>query len=98
MILVVARLKAKQGERGRVAEINRPCIDETRREDGCVSYELLASTENETDLVFVERWRDKDSLRAHLKADHLRHAKEARAPFVEGGVEISLFSATPDEL
>jgi quinol monooxygenase YgiN len=98
MIIVIAREHAKAGQRDRVAEAARSCIEKTRREDGCISYELFASTEDETSLAFVESWRDKEALRAHLASEHLKIFREAKATLVDEGGGVVIFEATPEKL
>jgi quinol monooxygenase YgiN len=98
MIAVIATFSAKPGARDKVVELGRKCIELTNKEDGCISYELFASTENGTGLVFVERWRDKEALKVHLASTHLAKFKEDRVPFVEGPSEVKVFEAAPATL
>ena len=95
MLVVLAKLKCKPGERERVVEIAAPCIEATRKEEGCISYELMASTEDANALMFVERWTGMPALEAHQKTAHIAALKEARAPYVDGPSEVSVFEATP---
>jgi quinol monooxygenase YgiN len=95
MIVIIARLTTKPGQRDKVVEAARPCVDATRKEEGCISYELLKSTENENELVFVERWSGRETgVDAHQKAAHLQAFKEARAPYVEGPSQLTILEAT----
>lgn len=93
MIMVIARFEAKPGQRDEVVRLAAPCIEATRKEAGCISYELMLSTENPDGLVFVERWESRAALDAHLKTEHIAAFKEARAPHVEGPSRLALFEA-----
>ncbi|MDR1481430.1 MAG: antibiotic biosynthesis monooxygenase [Synergistaceae bacterium] len=95
MIVVIARLKAKKGLREDAVRASYESIEATRKEKGCISYELFASAENETDLAFVEKWEDADSLRAHLNTEQLKKAQDARAPFLSGPMDVQAFEAAP---
>ena len=61
----------------------RSCIDATRREDGCVSYDYLQDTENPDTVLVVERWHTRESLAAHMQAPHLADWRKARQPMVK---------------
>lgn len=93
MIMVIARFEAKPGQRDEVVRLAAACIEATRKEAGCISYELMLSTENPDALVFVERWENRAALDAHSKTEHLNTFKETRAPFVEGPSRLALFEA-----
>ncbi|MDL2264703.1 antibiotic biosynthesis monooxygenase [Synergistaceae bacterium OttesenSCG-928-I11] len=94
MIVVIARFEAKKGQRDKVVALAAPCIEATRKEAGCVSYELMLNTECAEALVFVERWESRAALDAHAKTAHLAAFKDARAPYVEGPSRLTLFEAT----
>ena len=94
MIVVTAKFKSLPGMREKVVEMAGPCIEVTRKEEGCVRYELFVSTEDDVTLQFVEEWTDLDSLRAHLKAPHLvAFAEQRQDSVVEGSRELKVFEA-----
>ena len=93
MIVVTAKFKSLPGMRAKIVEIAGPCVEATRKEKGCLRYELFVSSEDDVTLQFVEEWADLDSLRAHVKAPHLILFREQRKNSVEGGVEVKIFEA-----
>lgn len=93
MIVVIATFEAQTGARVRVLEVARPCIEATRNEAGCLSYELFASTENDRTMVFVERWQNLEALKAHQQTAHIAAFKEARAPHVTGPSRVVVYEA-----
>lgn len=98
MIVVTSTFKSASGSRGKVVELSRSCVEATRKEKGCIRYELFASTEDDVTLQFIEEWADLDCLRAHIKSPHLAEFKEKRAPFVEKGGVLKLFEAKETSL
>lgn len=72
MIYVVATLTAKPGKRDALIAGAKPCIAETRKEKGCVSYELFQSTSDPDTFNFVERWETREHLTAHFDTPHLK--------------------------
>ena len=98
MIVVTSKFKTLPGQRAKVVEAARPCIEATRKEQGCLSYELFLSSEDDVTLQYVERWTDLDCLRAHTKSPHITAFKEWRADKVEQGRELKVFEAKETSL
>lgn len=86
-IHVVARLVARPEAVAAAKEALAGLLAPTRREAGCIRYELFQNREDSTDFTFTEEWADDASLDAHLGSAHLA-AVRARAE--------ELFAAAPD--
>ena len=71
---VVARIKARPDKVGQVRALLSGLVEPTRRESGCVSYELLQNRADPTDFTFVEEWRSDADLEAHFATDHIQTA------------------------
>ncbi|MDR2179759.1 MAG: antibiotic biosynthesis monooxygenase [Synergistaceae bacterium] len=93
MIVVTSTFKSLPGKREKIIELARPCIETTRKEKGCIRYELFVSGDDSVTLQFIEEWTDLDSLRAHLKSPHLAAFKEQRADSVDKGGILKVFEA-----
>jgi len=52
-------------------------IDLTRKETGCISYELYQDVTNPGKFTFIENWQSKEHLEAHLKTQHMADAGAA---------------------
>ena len=74
-VRVVARVVARPGKVEELRVLLRGLIEPTRREPGCVVYELLQNKTDPTDFTFVEEWRSEADLDAHLQSPHLRQAR-----------------------
>ncbi|GAB1399588.1 hypothetical protein MASR2M79_02930 [Aminivibrio sp.] len=92
MIIVSAKFTAKPGMKEKIAEVSREAVELTRREKGNISYTLLSSTEDDT-FMYYEEWEDLDSLKAHLKTEHIAAAREARRDMITGPVSVRVFEA-----
>lgn len=89
MIYVVATLTIKPGSLEALRAPAAACIAETRKEEGCIAYELMASLDDPERLVFVEKWETREALTAHSKKPHLVAWREASAPhLVERRIEV----------
>ena len=62
--------------------IDRKC----REEDGNAQYAYFRPVEDDGQLLLVEKWRDKDALRAHAAQPHFARIGEVKAEFVDDTV------------
>ncbi len=85
---VVAHARAKEGKRDELQEVFEGLIDPTRAEPGNIGYELLASLDDERSFTFVEEWRDRDALEAHLDSPHVRAATARLPELLDGEVDL----------
>jgi len=89
MIFVIATLKTTEKDKNALLQASYTCIAETRKEPGCLSYDLHASVSDPETLVFVERWRDREDLDAHFQTPHIADFKNAaESLIVESSIEI----------
>ncbi len=77
MIHLIATLTIQPGSLEKVVSAAQPCIDATREEEGCISYDLLVDVTENTRLKFVERWENRAALDAHFDTPHLQAWREA---------------------
>ncbi|WP_422376120.1 putative quinol monooxygenase [Roseibium sp.] len=89
MIFVIATLRTTDKNRQQLISASQVCIEATRREDGCLSYDLHQSVSDPNTLVFVERWQDRQALEAHFATPHLSVWRATARPLVvDKNVEI----------
>lgn len=74
-VRVVARIVAHPGKVEELRAVLHGLVEPTRREPGCVTYELLQNTADPTDFTFVEEWSSEADLDAHLQSAHLRNVR-----------------------
>jgi quinol monooxygenase YgiN len=73
-IRVVARVVALPDKVEQVKSVLIGLIEPTRKEDGCIVYELLQNQDDPTDFTFVEEWESQSLLDAHLDSLHIAAA------------------------
>jgi len=74
-VVAIAETSADKAE-----ELKKVClglIEPTRKENGCIAYELYQDSTNPGIFTFVEEWESKEHLDVHLKSPHLVAAGEA---------------------
>jgi quinol monooxygenase YgiN len=88
---VVVHLRAQEGRGAELGEALKGLIDPTRAEPGNISYELLASLDDERDYTFVEEYQDGDALDAHMNTPHVQAAMAAMPELVDGGLDLRTY-------
>ena len=72
LLTVVAELKAKPGKEDDLRAAALAMIEPTRKEDGCVQYDLHVHTSDPCRLVFYENWTSGEHLNRHLASAHFK--------------------------
>jgi len=90
MISVIAKIPMKEDKVDEAIAAIKELIKNVANEDGTLSYSLNRDQKNLNTLVFIERYKDNDSLKAHSSTDHFK-AFSAKVPgFVAGKPEITV--------
>ncbi|HEY4416054.1 MAG TPA: putative quinol monooxygenase [Verrucomicrobiae bacterium] len=71
-VTVVATFEAKPGQEAELKKALLGLIAPTRKEAGCVNYDLHQSPDEPRKFLFHENWTSKALLDAHLKNDHIQ--------------------------
>ncbi|MEG3843421.1 putative quinol monooxygenase [Microcoleus sp. herbarium14] len=71
---VVARLAAFPDKVAELKSLLLSIIEPTRKEAGCIKYELLQNQADPTDFTFVEEWESAALLEQHLASTHIQAA------------------------
>jgi quinol monooxygenase YgiN len=70
MIFVVSKSIVKADKIAEYKQQVVRLIEETRKESGCISYDLCQDIDNSNILTFIEKWESKQHLDAHMKTVH----------------------------
>ena len=70
MIHILASFKVKNDKLSDFIKLCNELIEESRKEEGCVSYHLKQNTERENYLVFVEEWKSNEAIEKHNSSEH----------------------------
>jgi quinol monooxygenase YgiN len=71
-LTVVATLKAKPGKEAQLRQTLLNLIPTTRKEPGCVNYDLHTAVGHPDHFLFHETWTSKPHLDDHLARPHLQ--------------------------
>ena len=81
MLIIIAKGVIRPDRREAFIAAAREQIVETRKEPGCIAYDLHGSVSDPDTFVFVERWESHDHLAAHRLTPHLKAWRALSGPF-----------------
>jgi quinol monooxygenase YgiN len=81
---LIVTLQVKKGEEKAMLEAAKPCVAATRKEKGCVAYELHQDLEDPTKFVFFEKWKSPKDLAAHFEEEHTKKLIGVIGKIIEG--------------
>ncbi|WP_137223271.1 putative quinol monooxygenase [Shewanella sp. MEBiC00475] len=72
-IVCVAQFVAKAGKRDALIAVLVSLVPDTRRELGCIRYELNVSIEDDNKVAFVEKFASREAFDQHCAKDAITH-------------------------
>lgn len=92
MISVIARMPLVKGKKDEAIESVKKLMKGVSTEEGTLYYTANIDRKNPDTLVFMERYRDMDALKAHGATPHFQKFMEETMNFAEGQPEIQILS------
>ena len=71
-ITVVATFEARPGKEAELRNALIELVTPTRKEPGCLNYDLHASPDSPGRFLFHENWTSKSALETHLQSPHIQ--------------------------
>ena len=91
LLTVVAEMKAKPGKEEALRHALLALVEPTRKEAGCVQYDLHVHTTDPGRFVFYENWSSEDHLARHSQSEHLKHFGTLRGELLEAPPSVERF-------
>lgn len=92
MIKAVAKLIVKED---RIEDLKKNVaimVPVTRKENGCISYQLFQDSQDCKVFIFLEEWESQDDLITHLAAKHVKEFEVQMKDAFEKDVEVNICS------
>jgi quinol monooxygenase YgiN len=77
---VVAHIHAKPNCEHALREVLESFVAPTRKEEGCIRYDLFCDLDDSTKFTFIEEWASREALEKHGQSAHIA---AGRAKFPE---------------
>lgn len=71
-LTVIAEIVAKPGKEEEVRRYVTGFVEPTRKEEGCIQYDLHVSNDEPGRFVFYETWESEELLQKHLASPHIQ--------------------------
>ena len=78
-VKVVVTMKIKEEKQELFLAAFRKMADETRKEKGCIYYDLHKDTKDSLTYILLESWATQEDLDTHGKTEHMKIYKEESA-------------------
>lgn len=82
-LTIVASIRAKPGHEDAVAAELAKLVDPTRRERGCLQYDLHRNNDDAGHFLFFENWETRDLWLAHMDSDHIAAYRRATEGWID---------------
>ena len=76
-VITLMHLKAAPEKRMNILKTIHAMIGPTNAQPGCLHCELFSSTQNDDQLLLLEKWDSQESLEQHIKSDEFRKVMAA---------------------
>ena len=76
-VITIMHLKAAPEKRMNIMKTIHTMIGPTNVQPGCLHCELFGSTQNDDQLLLLEKWDSQESLEQHIKSDEFRKVMAA---------------------
>ena len=90
-LAVLAIMKARPGMEERLLEELTKLVEPTRKEDGCIQYDLHVSLTDPAEFLFVEAWSNQAALSKHAESDHVQAFRAVRDQYLTGPTQLTLW-------
>ena len=72
MIKIIVRNKIRQGRKAEFLVLVKELVEESRKEEGNITYGLWQDRSDPDILTFVEDWKDQAAIDAHNATEHFK--------------------------
>jgi quinol monooxygenase YgiN len=91
-LALLVTIKAKAGKEKDVEAAFAPCIAATKKEPGCLAYELNRDTDHPEVYVMYEKFKGVAALADHLKRAHTQKLLKALPPLTDGEIKAKVYA------
>ena len=84
----IAVIIVKPGFSEQFIDLVKGIREETRREEGCISYRLFQDKAVPGKFVFVEEWASEEAFEMHMSSDHIRRITPEMIDMLERDIVI----------
>lgn len=92
MIKVIAKFFVDQNKIVEFIQLSKELIENTRKENGCIKYELFEDTTKNTIFSIIEEWNDTQALNTHFNSKHFTEIIPQLELTVTQKIEVNIYT------
>ena len=90
MIKIVAKNPVTAENKAKFIETAKELIEKSRKESGCISYNLFESVDGKY-LTFIEEWKNEKAIEDHNNSDHFKSIVPKLGELTSGEMDVVLY-------
>ena len=91
-MIVVAKLKARNGEESKMADALQAMVSKVENEEGTLTYTLHQAQNDPTQFLFYEKYTDAQALSVHSSTPYFKELFGILKPLMDGTPEIEMYT------
>ena len=91
-VTVVGRFKATEGLDRILKEILLTLIEPSRKDEGCIKYDLHQAVDDPTRFIFYEIWESREHLSRHSATPHVQNTRAKAKDLLAEAPEVTLLT------
>ena len=97
MILVLGTVQLEPDKLGAARPAMRTMVEASRAEPGCIAYAYAQDVLDPETIHVVEKWRDRDALKAHFATPHMAEWRGVMGALGLSGRDLRIFETDEGE-
>ena len=89
---LIVNIKVKAGKEKELETTFAPCIAATKKEPGCIAYELNRDPDEPTTYFMYEKFKNIAALEAHLQTEHIKTFLSKAGDLLASPPELKFFA------
>lgn len=73
MITITAKCKLIEGKKEEFIKLAKELVEESNKENGCISYNLYEDINDENIVTFIEVWGSSEDINKHNNSEHFKN-------------------------
>ena len=91
MIKVVAKHYAQTDKMEKILELCKELVAETRKEKGCITYEVFLNVNDPSIYTMIEEWESQENLDAHMQSEHFKRIIPVIGEYLTKDTEVDIY-------
>ena len=91
-MIVVAKLKAKNGQESKMADALQAMVSKVEKEEETLIYTLHQAQNDPTQFLLYEKYTDAQAFKAHSSTPHFKELFGILEPLMDGAPKIGMYS------